>query len=168
MKPKNNYEIAFSLWLDEHNYSYRSVKQTDRLRVGELSVKSFDYVIERENRLYIVELKGRIFKGHSFYKLSGLQNWVTADDVSSLAGWQSVQGVSGAVLVFAYLIEDYYADLDNNDSIESDGVKYVFVAIDISEYQKYMKLRSPKWNTVDIAADNFRICVKKVSEFFKI
>jgi NDP-sugar pyrophosphorylase family protein len=164
MKTENDYEKAFSRWLAGHNYSFNHVSQTDRLKVGNTSVKSFDYVIEAGSKVYVVELKGRLFRGNSFESFRGLQNWVTRDDIRSLCGWRSIEGIDGAFIVFAYKTLDYCADADGNDCVEFEGSRYVFAAVAVKDYEKWMKIRSPKWGTVNLSADDFRRCVRKVSE----
>jgi hypothetical protein len=166
MQTHNNYEKAFSRWLVENGYCFNSVKQSNRLRIDDLSVKSFDYVIEAGGNVYLVELKGRLFRGHTFESLRGLQNWVTTDDVSCLAAWRSIEGVDGAFFVFAYLCDDYGADADSNDGIEYEGRKYVFIAVSIEDYREYMKPRSPRWDTVNLSADDFRVCASRVRDIF--
>ncbi|MFI4911343.1 MAG: HYExAFE family protein [Sedimentisphaeraceae bacterium JB056] len=166
MSTKNDYEEAFSLWLEENNYNFRHVKQSERLKIGEKSVKSFDYVVDNNGKVCVVELKGRVFKGDSFASLSGLQNWVTCDDVESLGGWQCIEGVDRALLVFAYRSQNIDVDTDGNDSIEYNGKVYVFIAIHVNKYRSFMKRRSRRWNTVDLHASDFRNSIIELKKAF--
>jgi hypothetical protein len=166
MKRQNEYENAFALWLEDNDLCYKRTKQSSRLRIGEISVKSFDFLINADSGTYIVELKGRVFKGKSLENLCGLQNWATNDDIQSLCAWQSIDGLDGAFIVFAYRIEDYLAELDGNNSIEYNGKIYAFLAIDAEDYRHNMKTRSLRWNTVDLKQQDFRALVKRVSDVF--
>ena len=105
----------------------------------------------------MAEVKGRIFKGKSFVNKSGFECWVSADDVDSLSRWQDVFGQSHeSVFVFVYKIEMIDVDFDGHDIYESEGTRYAFFCIKLSDYKKYMKLRSPRWRTVNLPAEKFR------------
>ncbi len=167
MTAKNDYENAFSLWLNESSIKYSRVSQSRRFNTGGVSVKSFDYVVQRHGCVYVIELKGRLFRGSSFAGLKDLPNWVTVDDVRSIEAWQNIEGVDGAYFVFAYLLDDYFAELDGNDSIDFNGRKFAFFAIAADDYRDNMKARSRKWNTADLSAENFRKYAKKASVVLK-
>lgn len=160
---KNHYETAFCSWLEDNHCRFSSVSQSKRLAVTDASVKSFDYIIDTSKESYLVELKGRSFKGSSLENLSSLQNWVTADDVLSLEAWQSVFAKGVGVFVFCYYLKNYFADLDGWDSIDLGIDKYAFMAVRIDDYKSLMQLRSAKWKTVYLRADDFKKCVFKLS-----
>lgn len=166
MKRQNDYENAFALWLDDSDLSYKRIKQSSRLKLPRTSVKSFDFIVNSGSNTYIVELKGRLFKGKTLENLSGLQNWTTRDDIISLCKWQTIEGISGAYIIFAYKIIDYLADIDGNDCIEYDGKIYAFLAIEAESYSEKMKTRSKKWDTVDLRGNDFRALAAKPSEIW--
>jgi len=105
----------------------------------------------------IAEVKGRSFKGTSFEKLTGFECWVTTEDIDGLTGWQDVFG-SGhlAVFVFAYKMENIDIDFDGRDVYDFGSKRYVFFAVKLCDYRKFMKRRSPKWRTVTLPAEKFR------------
>ena len=164
MELKNHYETAFKLWLEEKGYAFSHISQSRRLKLAQMSVKSFDYIIDAPGGSFVVELKGRKFGGNSLENLRGLQNWVTADDVEGLGGWQIAAGAASGLFVFCYRLSDYFADTDGHDTIELDGTKYAFIAITLDDYKARMKPRSPRWKTVYLRAKDFRTAAKRVSE----
>jgi len=113
----------------------------------------------RNQQIIVAEVKGRKFKGTSFAKLAGFECWVTADDVDGLARWQQVFGADHtAVFVFAYRIENIDVDFDGREVYDFAQDKYVFFAVKLDDYRRFMKRRSPKWQTVTLPADKFRQC----------
>ena len=90
-------------------------------------------------------------------KLAGFECWVSREDVDGLADWQRILG-SGhlAVFVFAYQIENIDVDFDGREVYESSRGRYVFFAVRLDEYRRCMKLRSPKWQTLNLPAEKFR------------
>ena len=115
--------------------------------------------------LIIAEVKGRTFKGTSFVNMSGLECWVTMDDVEGLVNWQKVMGAKHtAVFVFVYHIQNVDVDFDGRYVYELNGNKYVFFAVELDDYRKFMKLRSPKWRTVNLSAENFRECAVQMQQ----
>ena len=134
--------------------------ENKRAGFGRSNIKSFDFLLyPRNQQIIIAELKGRSFKGTSFAKLAGFECWVTADDVDGLARWQEVFGPDHtAVFVFAYKIENIDVDFDGRDVYEFRGDRYVFFAVKLDDYRKFMKRRSPKWQTVTLPAEKFRQC----------
>ncbi|MHC4423728.1 MAG: HYExAFE family protein, partial [Planctomycetota bacterium] len=95
----------------------------------------------------------------SFAKLTSFECWVTADDVDGLARWQQVFGPDHtAVFVFAYKIENIDVDFDGRDVYDFAQDRYIFFAVKLDDYRKFMKRRSPKWQTVTLPADKFRQC----------
>ena len=100
-----------------------------------------------------------MFKGTSFAKLTGFECWVTAEDIDGLTKWQEVFGPGHtAVFVFVYKIENIDVDFDGRDAYDFGANRYVFFAVKLDDYRKFMKRRSPKWKTVTLPADKFRQC----------
>jgi hypothetical protein len=84
---------------------------------------------------------------------------VLADDVEGLLQWQNVFGDGHeAYFIFAYNVENIDVDFDGRAVYESAGRRYSFAAVKLDDYRKFMKLRSPKWRTVTLGADDFRRC----------
>jgi hypothetical protein len=154
----NYYERAFANFLTDNRIQYIAVDEQKRAALGRVNIKSFDYLLyPRNQQVIIAEIKGRSFKGTSFAGLAGFECWVTADDVEGLANWQEIfcRGHI-AVFVFAYRMESIDVDFDGRKIYESDGGKYIFFAVRLDDYRRFMVLRSPKWRTVTLPADKFR------------
>ncbi len=164
MKRENHYETAFKLWLEENGMEFSHIRQSDRLKLGDVSVKSFDYIIDAPGGSFVVELKGRKFGGSTLENLRGLQNWVTVDDVEGLGGWQSAAGAASGLFVFCYRLADYFADTDAHDTIDYDGTKYAFLAVSLDDYKSFMKPRSPRWQTVYLRAKDFGAAARRLNE----
>ena len=160
----NHYERAFGNWLIDNHVQYIAVDEQKRAAFGRSKIKSFDYLLYPHNQQIIVaEVKGRKFKGTSFAKLAGFECWVTADDIAGLTRWQDVFGPTHtAAFIFAYKIENIDVDFDGRDVYDFDANRYIFFAVKLEDYRKFMKRRSPKWQTVTLPADKFRQCTVQV------
>ena len=156
----NHYEKAFGNWLADNRVNYIAVDEQKRAALGKANLKSFDYLLNLPNQPAIIaEVKGRKFKGTNLAKLTGFECWVTADDIDGLVSWQDVLGTGHcAAFIFAYEIENIDVDLDGREAYDCDGKKYMFFCIKLNDYRKFMKHRSPKWQTVTIPAEKFRKC----------
>ena len=156
----NHYERACGNWLIDNKIQYIAVDEQKRAALGRCRIKSFDYLIYPPNsKIIVAEVKGRKFKGTSLAGLAGLECWVTTDDIDGLAYWQQVFGSSHlAVFVFAYQIEKADVDFDGRAGYDFNERRYVFFAVKLDDYRRFMKLRSPKWKTITLPADRFRQC----------
>lgn len=160
----NHYEQAFENWLIDNSLQYVGVDEHKRTVFGRANIKSFDFLIYPPSRkIIIAELKGRLFKGTSFEKLTGFECWVTADDVAGLTRWQLIFGPRHtAVFVFAYRVENIDVDFDGRDVYDFASHRYIFFAVELDDYRRFMKVRSPKWKTVTLPADSFRNCAVQI------
>jgi hypothetical protein len=163
----NHYERAFENWLIDNRIRYVVVDGHKKAAFGRSKIKSFDFLVcPRGGRTIIAEVKGRKFKGTSFAKLAGLECWVTTEDVDGLANWQKIFGADHrAVFVFAYDVQNIDVDFDGRDVFEFGATRYVFFCVKLDDYRRYMKRRSPKWQTVTLPADKFRQCAVQISDF---
>ncbi len=154
----NHYETAFVNWLIDNRIKFTPIDQSKRTAFGKAKLKSFDFLLyPNEERTIIAEVKGRTFKGKSFEKLTGCECWCLADDVEGLSQWQRIFGDGNdAFFIFAYCIENVDVDLDGRTGYEVKGKTYLFFAIALDDYKANMKLRSPRWKTVTLSAENFR------------
>ncbi|MHC4455871.1 MAG: HYExAFE family protein [Planctomycetota bacterium] len=162
----NHYERAFENWLIDNSIQYEVVDEHKRAAFGRSNIKSFDFLLYPPNQqIIIAEVKGRTFKGNTLAKLAGLECWVTAEDIDGLTGWQRVFGPGHiAVFVFAYRIENIDVDFDGRDFYDFDSNRYIFFAVKLDDYRKFMKRRSPKWKTVTLSADKFRQCAVQMQK----
>jgi len=156
----NHYERAFENWLIDNRIQYVAVDEHKKTAFGHSKIKSFDFLLYPPGaQTIIAEVKGRSFKGTTFAKLAGLECWVTTEDIDGLAEWQQVFGPGhAAVFVFAYRVENIDVDFDGRDFYDFAENRYVFFAVKLDDYRKFMKRRSPKWQTVTLPADKFRRC----------
>ena len=156
----NHYERAFGNWLIDNHVQYIAVDEKKRAALGRSKIKSFDYLLyPRNQQIIVAEVKGRSFKGASFVKLAGFECWVTTDDIDGLAGWQEVFGWGHlTVFIFAYKVEKIDVDFDGREVYDFGGRRYVFFAVKLDDYRRFMTVRSPKWQTVTLPADKFRQC----------
>ena len=129
-------------------------------------LKSFDFLLcPTSGKKIIAEVKGRHFKGTTLAGLSRLECWVTTEDVDGLAAWQKTLGPDyEATFIFAYKVQNVDVDFDGREVFDFNDGHYLFLAVRLADYIKYMKQRSPKWKTVTLAADKFRLCARPVSE----
>jgi hypothetical protein len=160
----NHYERAFESWLIDNNIRYVAVDEQKRTTFAHSKMKSFDFLLYPPNgEIIIAEVKGRLFKGTSFAKLVGFECWVTTEDVDGLTGWREVFGPGyQAVFVFTYKIENIDVDFDGREFYDFDANRYVFFCIKLDEYRRFMKRRSPKWQTVTLSAAKFRQCAVEI------
>jgi hypothetical protein len=171
----NHYELAFENWLIDNHIQYIAVDEQKRAAFGRCKIKSFDFLLYPPNRrkaspsgkqTIIAEVKGRAFKGTTFAKLTGFECWVTAEDIDGLTKWQEVFGQGHtAVFIFAYKIENIDVDFDGRDVYDFDAGRYVFFSVKLDDYRRFMKRRSPKWQTVTLPANKFRQCAVQIQNF---
>ena len=163
----NHYERAFENWLLDNHIRYIAVDEHKRAAFSRCRIKSFDFLLyPPSGQAVIAEVKGRTFKGTSLANLTSLECWVTADDIDGLMNWQSVFGKDiRAVFVFAYKIEAIDADLDGREVFDFDANRYLFLCVNLDDYRRFMKLRSPKWRTVTLPADRFRQSIIQLNDF---
>ena len=182
----NQYEKAFASWLDDNCVEYVPVDQQKRAVFARSMIKSFDFLVypktdnDRCGTNYsgrdifnaapaIVEVKGKLFKGSSLRKLTGLQNWVTTADIRGLTAWEdSFEGPQPfrAVFVFVYRLEYPYAETGQYHTYEYDGEKFFFLAVSLADYKKNMTIRSKSWQTVSLGAADFRSVALPAYRFF--
>ena len=164
--PRNQYEHAFEKWLIDNRIQYIAVDEHKRAVFTRCKVKTFDFLLyPRNGQVVIAEVKGRKFKGTSFAKLANLECWVTTEDIDGLTKWQEVFGPGHqAIFVFAYDVENIDVDFDGKDVYDFSQNRYIFFCITLDDYRKFMKRRSPKWQTLTLSADKFRQCAVQISE----
>jgi hypothetical protein len=165
----NHYERAFENWLLDHRIPY--VRSDEHKRPGppdeSVSVKNFDFLLlPGLGRKVIAEVKGRTFAGATLAGLTGLECWVTTDDIESLRVWKRALGPDHeAVFVFAYRVVRVDVDFDGHEPLTVGSERYVFFCVRLEDYLRHVKGRSPKWHTVTLAAEDFRQCVTSLAAF---
>jgi len=156
----NHYERAFENWLRDNHIQYIALDEHKRATFARSKIKTFDFLLyPPSGQIIITEVKGRKFKGTSLAKLTGLECWVTTEDIDGLTKWQQVFGPGHqAVFIFAYKAENIDVDFDGREVFHFSRNRYVFFCVKLADYCKFMKRRSPKWQTVTLHADKFRKC----------
>jgi hypothetical protein len=164
---ENHYERAFENWLIDNRIDYEQVDEHKRTAFGRSDVKSFDFLLYPPDQPTIIaEVKGRRYKGTSLAKLAGLECWVTIEDIEGLTRWRRVFGEDHqAIFVFTYKIENIDVDFNGRDYFDFDSNKYLFFCVELEDYRRHMKSRSPKWQTVTLPAEKFRQCAVQLGEF---
>ena len=166
----NQYELALHNWLCDNDVQHLSVDQQRRKLFARNKIKSFDMLIyprlpkydPDQTNLLIAEVKGRLYKASSLNDGSSLPNWVTKEDVRGLMQWEQIfaetpsRQLSAPVFVFVYKFAKIDVETNGHETYDFDNNRFFFYAVALEDYRTYMKLRSPKWQTVDLAADDFR------------
>lgn len=168
---RHHYERAFESYLRDRRIPYVAVNEARksllppeaRLRLsgaedGGTALKNFDFIVYGDNTNLLIEIKGRKVPTRKTPGATGarLDCWVTRDDIDSLRAWERLFGPGYAgTLVFVYLCEGQPPDGLFQEVIEWDGRWYALRAIDLDDYEKSMKTRSPRWRTVDMPSEAF-------------
>lgn len=164
----NDYEKAFESWMCEHLIQFVPVDQSKRGEFARNNVKSFDFLIyPPTGGPYVVEVKGRRFKGKTLAGRKGMDCWVPMDDVRSLMQWEDAfEGEFEGMFVFAFWLENVDVDPAGQQIHVYDRRGYAYYTVTLADYSRAMKQRSPKWQTVTLAADDFRRLAKPAEQTF--
>lgn len=164
----SHYEKAFAGWLIENQVEFVTVADQHKPVFEHSELKSFDFLLcPPSGKKIIAEVKGRHFKGTTLAGLARLECWVTTDDVDGLAAWQKILGPEyEAAFIFTYRVQNIDVDFDGREIFDFNGYPYLFLAVRLADYIKYMKQRSPRWRTVTLPADRFRLCATPVKKLF--
>lgn len=169
---RHHYERAFENYLRSRRIPYIAVDEAKKtllpdhapLRVENvaedrsLTIKSFDFVIYGDRINYLVDVKGRrVPRNLSSPLASGrLESWVTQDDVDSLRQWERLFGEGfAAVFLFIYWCDGQPPDALFQEVFEDRGRWYAIRVVRADAYIRHMRIRSPKWRTVHLAAADF-------------
>jgi hypothetical protein len=154
---RSHYELAFEAYLSERRTPYVAVEEMKRAVPGRPGIKLFDYIVYGESGTnYLVDVKGRKVPGRTRSRESGLETWVTAADVSGLTEWQSVFGAGfAAAFVFAHW-RTGLAVGESDGRFDFAGRSYTFRVIDLADYQRHQRQRSPRWRTVCLPRESYR------------
>lgn len=180
-KRDNHYEAAFEAYLRARTIPYVAVDETKRsLTISansdladQQTLKSLDFIVspisargERQGS-WLVDVKGRRFpsgRAKQYWK-----NWSTADELRSLAHWESLfAGQFQALLVFAFNVVGDQAPLPAEQLFEFRGSLYGFLGIRLDHYAGWSRILSPRWQTVMIPAKQFRALARPTDEIFGV
>jgi hypothetical protein len=165
----NHYETAFEAYLRDRRLGYVAVDESRRASLEDEPVKSIDFIVYGAGGAkLLVDIKGRKFPSQSNGKPRRVwQNWVERDDVEGLERWQSSFGAEyQALLVFAYyILPEVELRRGTADVWVWRGKRYLMRAVPVADYQRYMRVRSPKWQTVYVPMVNYRDVVRPLRAF---
>jgi hypothetical protein len=168
----NAYEQAFEVWLREMNIPCHVMDQTRRREFYFDRIKSFDFAIcPMGGKLTLIDVKGRLFHGQSLIGLKNLQCWVTREDIHGLEEWRDIVAArqpADAAFVFVYRLTQVDVETDGLPVFEFEGQKYVFFIIRLEEYRRFMKQRSPRWQTVHLSMADFRRLAIPMEEWIEM
>lgn len=160
MQRHHHCELAFEEHLRRLRLPYIAVDEARKSLMptgsGVDAIKSFDFLVSLPNRSLLVDIKGRKLRMNRSGSVGKLENWVTRDDLHSLARWEQIFGPEfQAVFVFAY-----WSDIQPPDGVFDHLLHhrdrwYALRCITRSSYEANARTRSLKWGTVDLDARAF-------------
>jgi hypothetical protein len=164
MDRSNHYEAAFEAYLQGHRLCYVAVDETRRAMLGDLRVKSLDFIVhgEQGSRL-LVDVKGRRFPTGALNRQRRVwECWSTRDDIDGLDQWAQLFGPGyQGVLVFVYhVLPAVILPEETEDLWTWRGRRYLMRAVAATDYRQHMRVRSPKWGTVALPGAVFRELVQ--------
>ncbi len=164
MDRSNHYEAAFEGYLQWHRLCYVAVDETRRAMLGELRVKSLDFIVYGQcgTRL-LVDVKGRRFpSGPAARPRRVWECWSTREDIDGLEQWTVLfgPGYQGLLVFIYHLLPSVTLADDSADLWIWRGRRYLLRALPTEEYRQHMRVRSPKWGTVSLPGYVFRDLVQ--------
>jgi hypothetical protein len=166
----NRYEAAFEAYLRHYCYAYVAVNEQRRTVLGAAPIKNLDFIVcdpAGDTRL-MIDVKGRRFPyGPPQRRRRVWECWTNAEDVTDLQRWADAFGSGAlALLVFVYeLADDVELAADVTDVWHWQGRRYLLRAVDVAAYRAAMRVRSPKWDTVDLPGARFRQLARPFRDF---
>src|SRR5262245_31102182 len=169
MDRSNHYEAAFEAYLRRRRLCYVAVNESRRSLLDEEPVKSLDFIVYGlgDARL-LVDVQGRRFPGVSDGKPRYTwECWAEDADISGLERWVGRFGAGYVgLLAFTYLLApDVELPPDVDDLWEFRGQRYLMRAVAVEDFARHMRVRSPKWATVDLSTSDFRSVVRPFRDF---
>lgn len=164
MDRSNHYEAAFEGYLQWHRLSYVAVDESRRSYLGELRVKSLDFIVHGgPGSGWLIDVKGRRYPaGKPERPRRVWESWSTREDVDSLQQWAERFGPGyRALLVFAYELLPFAPPVAANEDLWTwHGRRYLLRAVAVEGYQQLMRPRSPRWGTVALTSTAYRQLVR--------
>ena len=152
-----HYEAAFEAFLREKGIPCVAVDEAKKALFANAKLKSFDFVVYSKNGPnLLIDVKGRQQRSNNGSATRRtFESWTTERDVEDLRQWEQVFGEGyKAVLTFVYWIDPPLAE--EPGMFLYRGRWYQMMGVDLSEYRDHMRRRSSKWETVALAAEDFR------------
>jgi hypothetical protein len=165
VKSHVHYEAAFEHYLQTHQVPYVAVDEAKRAAFRDARLKSFDFIVYSERQTnWLVDIKGRRYAPRKNARRPTWENWVTQADLDGLGQWEEVFGDGfRSLLVFAYWLK---VGVDPPTEIvhRFHNERYVFAGVPLDEYMVHARLRSPKWETVNMPTRAFKQHVRPLAE----
>jgi hypothetical protein len=165
----NHYEAAFEAYLQWHRLCYVAVDESRRAMLDETSIKSLDFIVfGSDGARLVVDVKGRRFPlGKPDKPRRVWECWSTRDDVDGLERWAELSGPGYVgLLVFMYhVLPNVKLPDDVEDLWTWRGKRYLLRAVPSADYRRFMRVRSPKWDTVTLPHAVFRSLVRPLHHF---
>jgi hypothetical protein len=169
MDRSNHYEAAFEAYLHEQGLCYVAVDERRRPLMGDSAVKSLDFIVfSPSGARLVVDVKGRRFPaGPPTRPRRVWESWSTREDVEGLVRWSAMWGAGFlGLLVFAYhVLGSVELPPDTEDVWHFRGRRYLLRAVDVADYRRHMRVRSPRWQTVALPRPVFRSLVRPLHHF---
>jgi hypothetical protein len=169
MDRSNHYEAAFEAYLRRRRLCYVAVNESRRSLLDEEPVKSLDFIVygPGDARL-LVDVKGRQFPGVVDGKPRyAWECWAEDADVSGLGRWVERFGPGYVgLLAFTYMLAPEVELPEGTEDLwEFRGRRYLLRAVAVDNFARHMRVRSPKWATVDLPRAAFRDVVRPFCAF---
>jgi hypothetical protein len=165
----NHYETAFESYLQARRLTYVAIDEARRSILGDGPVKSLDFLVFGPSGTKLcVDIKGRRFPaGPPSNPRRVWECWSFEDDIDGLDRWSRLAGEGfRGLLVFAYCLgRDVELPDTTADLHPFRGRRYLFRGIDADDYRDRMRVRSPRWKTVDLPRYDYRALVRPFGEF---
>ena len=170
---RHHYESAFEAYLRSRRIPYIAVDEARKtllpraspsLSVGTAhgaaspdSLKSFDFVVYADSGNLLVDVKGRHASRPARAGGPRLESWVTQEDVTSMARWEPLFGPDfRAAFAFLYCHDQQPPDGELDEIFEDHGRWYGLRLVQLRDYTRHMKQRSPRWRTLHLAPADFQ------------
>jgi hypothetical protein len=148
----NHYEKAFEAYLRTLRVTCISVDESRRTFQENQTIKSLDFIVTGSGGILLVEVKGR----HLERPRATRQNWATVDDIDGLFVWQRQFGPGAlALLTFVYELGSEEMKGDFVDHFSFADRHYGCLAVPLTTYAERMRVRSPRWRTMNLTKADF-------------
>jgi hypothetical protein len=168
MDRTNHYEAAFEAYLQWHRLCHVSVDESRRAFLGDRPVKNLDFIVLGEQARLLVDVKGRRFPGGPPGKQRHVwECWSTLEDITGLTRWVELFGAGyRGLLVFMYQLQPSVNIAEETlDLWTWRGQRYLLRGVDVEDYRRQMRQRSPRWGTVGLPGAAFRNLVQPFFTF---